>query len=181
MTVTSDPWMSTARMAKGLRLVLIPAPVLHALGAGDRELASGLSAEQLTPYLLGDECRGLWRMRSAQIASIAADLDWVTRIIVDPETGPVGLAGFHGAPDDRGMVEIGYRIDPAHRRRGYARSALEILLAVAKDDPGVTVVRATVSPDNMPSRALIGQYGFCEVGEQWDNEDGLEIILELAA
>jgi RimJ/RimL family protein N-acetyltransferase len=95
--------------------------------------------------------------------------------------GAVGLAGFHGPPDGKGMVELGYRIDPRHRRHGYARAALETLLAVARDQPSVEIVRATVSPDNVASRSLIDQYGFAEVGDQWDDEDGLEIILEVAA
>jgi hypothetical protein len=38
-----------------------------------------------------------------------------------------------------------------------------------------------VGPDNLASLALVGQYGFVKVGEQWDDEDGLEIILEVAA
>ncbi|MEP6479196.1 MAG: GNAT family N-acetyltransferase [Rhodoglobus sp.] len=94
---------------------------------------------------------------------------------------PVGLAGFHGAPDDAGMVEIGYRIDPVYRRRGYARQALETLLFVAGTQPTVQIVRATISPDNRASRSLVEGYGFREVGEQWDDEDGLEMILEVSA
>ncbi|WP_394771571.1 GNAT family N-acetyltransferase [Lacisediminihabitans sp.] len=92
--------------------------------------------------------------------------------------------GVSAARDDPAATPRGadtrrdYRIDPAHRRRGYARSALEILLATARADSRVSVVRATVSPDNTASRALIDQYGFREVGEQWDDEDGLEVILE---
>lgn len=180
MSVTEEPWISSADGVHELRLVMVPAAVLHALDSGDVELATRLSEVELTPYLLGEECRGLWRMRSAQIEKDADDLEWVTRIIVDVATSEsVGLAGFHGAPDERGMVEFGYRIDTAKRRRGYARSALKILLATARNDSRVRVIRATVSPDNTPSRALIDQYGFREVGEQWDEEDGLEIILEM--
>ena len=40
-------------------------------------------------------------------------------------------------------------------------------------------LRATVSPDNAASLALIAQYPFVEVGEQWDDEDGLETIYEM--
>ena len=40
-------------------------------------------------------------------------------------------------------------------------------------------VRATVSPDNTASWNLILQYGFAEIGEQWDEEDGLEIVYEV--
>ena len=70
--------------------------------------------------------------------------------------------------------------DPALRRRGYARQALETLLDVARSHPDVRTVRATISPDNVASRALIDGYGFVERGEQWDDEDGLEIIYELS-
>ncbi|WP_275451176.1 GNAT family N-acetyltransferase [Arthrobacter sp. H14] len=121
-------------------------------------------------------------MRSEQITCAPADAPWVTRYVLVPgAVAPVGLAGFHGPPNADGMVEVGYRIDPGHRRRGYAREALETLLAIARAHPAVRVVRATVSPENVASRALVESYGFTTVGEQWDEEDGLEIILEVAA
>jgi ribosomal-protein-alanine N-acetyltransferase len=176
MTITSEPWVHPDPQRSKLRLVEVPCAVLHALARG--EDAAGYP---LTPYLLGPECAGLWRMRSRQIADAPADAPWVTRfvIIADDET-PVGLAGFHGPPDDVGMVEVGYRIDPGQRRKGYARQALETLLAVARAHPEVRVVRATISPNNHVSRSLVEGYGFDEVGEQWDDEDGLEIIFEVA-
>ncbi|WP_404650113.1 GNAT family N-acetyltransferase [Rhodococcus sp. 27YEA6] len=72
-------------------------------------------------------------------------------------------------------------MDPAFRRQGYARAALEILLDVASRESEVHTVRATISPDNIASRNLISQYRFNEVGEQWDEEDGLETIFEVSA
>ena len=79
------------------------------------------------------------------------------------------------------MVEVGYAVDPAYRRRGYARAALEALLERAAREPGVRTVRATISPGNAASYGLVAQYGFTEVGQQWDDEDGLEIIYEVDA
>lgn len=79
------------------------------------------------------------------------------------------------------MVEIGYAVDPAYRRQGYARAALEVLLERAAREVDVRTVRATVSPDNAASQNLILQYRFAEVGEQWDDEDGLELIYEVKA
>ncbi len=77
------------------------------------------------------------------------------------------------------MVEIGYAVDPEHRRRGYARAVLEHLLERARQEPDVRTFRATVSPTNEPSLGLVAQYPFVEVGEQWDDEDGLEVIFEI--
>ena len=60
-----------------------------------------------------------------------------------------------------------------------ARAALEALLARAAADPAVRVVRASIRPDNVASCALVARYGFVAVGEQWDDEDGLEIVYEV--
>jgi RimJ/RimL family protein N-acetyltransferase len=79
------------------------------------------------------------------------------------------------------MVEVGYSIDPLHRRRGYARAASCALLAWAADAAEVTTVRASVAPGNVASRDLVLEKGFVAVGEQIDEDDGLEIVYELAA
>jgi hypothetical protein len=49
----------------------------------------------------------------------------------------------------------------------------------AKRDPAAHVFRVTVSPGNAASLGLVAQLPFVEVGEQWDEEDGLETIFEL--
>ena len=170
MTTTGDPWRHPNPQQSEFRLVEVPRVVLHALARGE---VADASEHSLTAYLVGEECVRLWRMRSRQIADAPADGPWVTRfVVVHGDEAPVGLAGFHGRPDEVGMVEVGYRIDPEQRRRGYARQSLETLLAVARAHPDVKVVRATISPDNRASRSLVESYGFEEVGEQWDVEDG---------
>jgi RimJ/RimL family protein N-acetyltransferase len=177
--ITSEPWQHPDPGRSNLRLVKIAEAVLHALARGEDP---DTSQYPMTPYLLSDQCGGLWRMRSQQIADSPSDAPWVTRFVLVPgEAAPVGLAGFHGPPDEAGMVEIGYRIDPTQRRRGYARQSLETLLVVACAHPDVHIVRATISPDNHASLSLVKGYGFTEVGEQWDDEDGLEIIFEVPA
>lgn len=118
-------------------------------------------------------------MRSRKVEKNPASAAWVTGVIWDEQQQlAVGRAGYHGPPDAAGMVEIGYAVDPAHRRRGYARAALKALLQRATDEPQVRTVRVTISPDNLASYELASQYGFIEVGQQWDDEDGLEIIYE---
>lgn len=177
MTISTQPWHLPASDT-GVHLDMIPEQVLHALGAGD---TANLDPIYANPFLTGPECDWLWRHRSAQVGNAPGDAPWITRLIIDPQRdAAVGVAGFHGPPDEGGMVEVGYRVDPELRRRGYARQALEILLDVARTHPDVRTVRATISPDNVASRALIDGYGFVERGEQWDDEDGREIIYELS-
>jgi RimJ/RimL family protein N-acetyltransferase len=124
----------------------------------------------------------LWRLRSGQVETDPGSADWVTGVIWDVERRlAVGRAGYHGPPDEAGMVEIGYAVDPAHRRQGYARAALVALLDRAAREPEVRTVRVSIRPDNTASLRLVAQYGFAEVGEQWDDEDGLETIYEVSA
>lgn len=176
MTIDSSPW--SHRGAPDFELVQLPPDLLDALAYGDEETAKSMSPNILTRYLILD-CQPVWERRRKQIASNPDDRSWVTRLLVHKPSGAaVGRAGFHGAPDDRGMVEIGYSIDPSYRRRGYARAATTILLEAAANHPQVKVVRATVQPSNVASTNLILSFGFEKVGEQWDDEDGLETIFE---
>ncbi len=120
--------------------------------------------------------------RIAQLREDASVNPWLIRLAVARETRTiVGLINFHGPPDENGMVEIGYRVLPAHRRQGYAREMAETMWARAARLPGVRVLRATVSPGNSASIAIIEAAGLVHVGEQDDPEDGLELIYEITA
>ena len=163
-------------------IVQLSPAVLRALADGDLESANAAAAIPLTPYFAGPDWRGVWRRRSVQVLRDPGSAAWITGAVWDSRREvAVGRAGFHGPPDALGMVEVGYAIDPAHRRQGYARAALEALLDRAAREPAVRTVRASIGPDNIASRNLVLQYGFLEVGEQWDEEDGLEIRYEVGA
>jgi RimJ/RimL family protein N-acetyltransferase len=163
-----------------VRIVHLSPPTLRALAEGDRAAADRSSPVPLSDYLAGPECRAVWRRRSVQCAEDPAAAAWVTGVIWDARRRlSVGRAGFHGPPDASGMVEIGYAVDPAHRRRGYARAAFAALLARAAREADVRRVRVSIRPDNLASYRLAAQFGFREVGQQWDDEDGLEIVYEV--
>jgi RimJ/RimL family protein N-acetyltransferase len=165
-----------------VRIVHLTAPVFRALANGDLTTANAVSPVPLSAYFASPEWRGVWQMRSNQVDEDPTSAAWVTGVIWDErQQVAVGRAGYHGPPDPSGMVEIGYAVDPTYRRRGYARAALEALLERAGREPEVRTVRVTISPDNVASYRLASQYGFVEVGEQWDDEDGLEIIYEVPA
>ena len=108
---------------------------------------------------------------------------WLLRVAVlrSPEPVVVGLGNFHDRPDARGMVEIGYRVLPAHRGRGFGREIATTMWSGAAACPDVHWLRASVRPDNAPSLAIIRGAGFVKVGEQDDPQDGLEWVFELPA
>jgi len=160
-----------------LGLVRLSVPVLEALLRGDLDAASAAAGAPLTPYLVDEGW--LWRIRLEQATTDPGSLAWIARAALDQATGVVvGHVGFHGPPDERGMVEVAYSVDPAWRRQGYATDMLRAALAWAADSPGVTVVRASVSPDNAASLATLRPFGFRPVGEQYDEVDGLELLFE---
>jgi RimJ/RimL family protein N-acetyltransferase len=163
-----------------VRIVQLTGPVFRALADGDLATANRVSPVPLSPYFADPEWRRVWRRRSEQVERSPGDALWVTGVIWDEDQQvAVGRAGYHGPPDPAGMIEIGYAVDPQYRRRGYARAALEALLQRAAREPGVRTVRVTISPENTASSQLASQYGFVDVGQQWDEEDGLEIIYEV--
>ncbi len=165
-----------------VRIVHLTGPVFDALAAGDLGSANAASPVPLSDYFAGPDWRAVWTRRRDQVREDPGTADWVTGVIWDEQRGiAVGRAGFHGPPDAAGMVEIGYAVDPAFRRRGYARAALESLLHRAAREPAVRTVRVTISPANTASSGLVSQYGFAVTGEQWDEEDGWETIYEISA
>ena len=167
-------------MTPRVEIVQLDAAALRGLGDGDQAAAERTSPVPLSPYLAGPDCRRVWEIRAEQAARDPTSAAWITGIVWDPERElAVGRAGYHGPPDADGMVEVGYSIDPQYRRQGYARAALRLLIARAEAEPEVRTFRATISPDNVASRDLVLAHGLVEVGEQEDDEDGLEIIYEL--
>ncbi len=203
--VPTDASTSASTNTLRVELLQLPAAVIHSLADGDLASANDFVASAgvtgqawttcgpipldgrhqagpltLTSYLVTPESRRTWQMRSEQISRDPEAASWITRVAYDPERRlVVGKAGFHGPPDASGMVEIGYATDPDLRRRGYARAAVEAMLGHARRSPGVRTVRASISPDNAASLRLVAQFGFAAVGEQIDEEDGLEIIYEV--
>ena len=158
-----------------IRFVKLSPVTMAALIAGDLAVAGDDAGITVSQYLVDENW--LWRIRLEQIRQDPASADWVARAAVAvPEGVVVGHGGFHGPPDADGVVEVAYSVDPAFRRRGYARAMLAALLARADADPAVTAVRASIRPDNVGSRATIAGFGFRKVGEQWDPEDGLEDV-----
>ncbi len=166
-----------SKQLPSIELAILSDHVLEALIAGSIERASDAFGRSLPEFLLEDTW--LWNYRLAQLRDDPSTGPWLVRVVIDTATGDiVGHAGFHGPPDERGMVEVGYSTNLNYRRRGFATAALGALIDFAAADPTAHIVRASVSPENRASLNTISAYGFTYAGEQEDEIDGLEYIFE---
>jgi [ribosomal protein S5]-alanine N-acetyltransferase len=176
--VEDDAVLST----EWLEMPLLSLGQLDRLAAGDRlSVAVELGANLSRAWL--DEVRWLAAMRAQQIRLRPVDAPWLLRPIlrraVHGSLEAVGYLNFHGAPDESGMVEVGYTLLPDARGHGYAIEAVRAAFDWATRVHGIHRFRASVSPDNERSLNLIAKLGFRQTGDQWDDVDGLELVFEL--
>ena len=130
--------------------------------------------------------RGFLALRLRQMQDRPELQPWFVYGVVLPngDRPLIGHAGFHGPPGVNAVnaadaVEVGYSIFEPYRRRGYATEVVRALMNWATRTHGVERFIASVSPDNVPSLALIRRAGFREIGAHWDEEDGEELEFEL--
>jgi RimJ/RimL family protein N-acetyltransferase len=171
------PIIRTAR----LELVSMTLPFMEALLDGDTDSASSeIGAE--VPENLRDHLEDFLRYRLAQVRADPAIRRWLGRgMVLTADEGTrhvIGTIGFHGPPDAQGRLEIGYSVQGAYRRQGFAREAVRAMLDWAYRDHGIRRFVASISPANEPSLKLVRGFGFEQTGEQMDEVDGLELVFE---
>jgi [ribosomal protein S5]-alanine N-acetyltransferase len=107
-------------------------------------------------------------------ASTAAD-PWTHGFsMVEPASGAViGSCAYKGPPDEGGVVEIAYAVDPEYQGRGYATEAARALVNFAFGSGRVRLVRAHTRAENNASTRVLAKCGFERIGEVVDPEDGL--------
>jgi RimJ/RimL family protein N-acetyltransferase len=148
--------------------------------AGDLALAALLIDAELPSTWPGRSARTM-RYRLDQLAVDPASLPWLLRAIVlrQPMRRVIGHIGFHAPPDPGGSVEVGYTVEAANRRQGFALEAVQTLFAWAEREHGIHHFIASVAPDNIASLGLVHKLGFRQTGSHWDDEDGEELVFEL--
>lgn len=143
------------------RLLLLPCrpKVAQAIAAGPDALDAllgvrtaadwpGPNFRAYLPLLLANPARGRW--------------NW---LVIHPEDRLIiGDSGFHGPPDEAGIVELGYIFAAAYRGHGYATEAARALLAWACAQPEVRGVIAGCAPDNRESIRVLEKVGLHRAG-----------------
>ncbi len=156
-------------------------PMMRALVA--REVATAeREIDASIPDGFSENLDHFLRYRLAQLDADPTILSWLARaVVLTDDSGArrvIGTIGFHSAPDEQGRLEIGYRIEPEYRRRGYTREAVRAMFDWAASERGVHRFIASVRPDNEASLGLVRGFGFVQTGTQMDDIDGLELVLE---
>lgn len=163
-------------------LVSMSLPFMRKLLARDVAGASGEIGASVPPGM-ADQLDDFLQFRIGDLRQDPAIQPWLGRAIVlvesDGTRRVIGSAGFHAPPASDGRVEVGYSVEPEYRRQGVATEVVRALFDWAAREHGVTRFRASIAPDNAPSLALARRFGFRQVGVQWDDVDGNELVFEL--
>ncbi len=155
--------MPEARPAEDLitpRLRLVPCPleVARASLQHPASLQAHIGVEVPPSWPPSDLLDAL-TMYARDLGGDPSHLGWgIWLVIARREAKLVGSVGFKGKPDRDRCVEIGYGIEAASRRRGYATEAVGALLAHAWRS-GVHKVVAECHPDNTASIRVLTKSG----------------------
>lgn len=158
-------------------LTLVPSAAEHLLalieGPDQFERLAGLRvAPELRGFLVSDDVSPAW---IAALREAHGPDPWRHGFFVQHrEDGTViGSAGFKGAPDSTGMVEIAYGVVPPYQGRGYATEAAAALVQFASRSGAVRLIRAHTRPEPNASTRVLEKCGFRRMAELVDPEDGL--------
>jgi len=157
------------------RLLLIPCELRHfeAILGDQRELARMLEVKLDDDWLGFEAAREAMSYSYEYLKAHPAALGWWTYLLVDKaDRALIGLVGYKGPPDERGMVEIGYSLSSRYRLRGLATEAARSLVDRAFAHPEVTCVDAHTLPERNGSVRVLEKLGMKHLGTVNDPEDG---------
>ena len=124
----------------------------------DEEVAPKFLLEFAIDKLIKDPVNSFW---------------WTPRLIV-VEQQIVGTIGFNSIPklENDYSIEIGYKIVPSQRRKGFATEAVKLILEEAFSVSKIQTVVACTRPSNQPSQRVLEKNGFIKEKSKIDLEDG---------
>lgn len=154
----------TVLITERLELVPITLAVVEAVFRNDREALESLVDARVPEKWPGRSL--VERAFSADLASIRANPAkrlWGDRLMIsrpgEGERRVVGSVVFHGAPDDDGVVEVGYGVEQGSQGRGYGSEATCAAVEWALAQPGVLAVSAATFTWHTASVKIIQRAG----------------------
>lgn len=155
-----------------LRLVACDVAIMTALLVGKATVAQLLNVA--VPNRLSSYGKAPYRYTLAKLHEDPGSVAWWMYLpILKAENLLIGTCGYKGPPDEKGIVEIGYEIIPAYRRRGLGKEVAEGLIDNAFTNSRVSVVQAHTLARINPSVKILQACGLTRTEELTDPEDGL--------
>jgi RimJ/RimL family protein N-acetyltransferase len=157
-----------ALLTERLELLPITLPFVEAVMGANRSQAEALCGARIPEAWPGPDL--IARAFTASLEAIRADPDcrlWGDTLMVT-RTGPrrvVGSVIFHGRPAD-GIAEVGYGVEDAEQRQGYASEATRACVDWALTQPGIQAVTAVTFPWHVASLRVIERAGMCRAGSR---------------
>ncbi len=75
----------------------------------------------------------------------------------------IGDIGFHGKPNEKGEVEIGYGLVEAERKKGFGLEALNAIINWLTFKENVKIIKADCLISNIPSAKILKKVGMKEI------------------
>jgi len=151
-----------------LQLLTLLPEELRALIAVDTARARELTGVSFPPGWFADPGRaeGLpWHLR--HLEAHETHRAWRVRVVVERATQlAIGAITLKGPPNAEGDVEIGWGIDLAYRRQGFATEAANAVTQWASTHPGFRSLSATIADDNLGSQRVAMRLGLVRTSEQ---------------
>ena len=162
--------MSRLQNIETERLTLIPVTleVTTALLKGDREIFEKIYIKTHDKWPTEDTM-DILPMIHATLVKTLKPSGFEFWMIVNKETHVIiGDIGFHGQPDENGVVEIGFGFVENERQKGYGFEATQGIMMWLAKHPKVKMVKADCLIDNVGSKRILEKIGMREVTR---NED----------
>ncbi len=157
------------------RLQLIPCELTHfeAMLEDERKLATLLQVKLAEEWLGFAAAREAMQPCYEHLKSHPEDLGWWTYLFINKSDRTlIGLGGFKGAVNEEGIIEIGYAIAPAYRRKGLAVEASHGMIKYAFTNPQLKKIYAHTLPEYNASTGVLEKIGMNLIGAVNDPVDG---------
>lgn len=144
---------------------------------GPRLTLTALDADELARVRWPPEDEDARKLFLVRLREDPESRGWWAWVATLPDGEEIGNGGFGGRPGPNRRLTVGYGVHKEHRCHGYATEMLRLLAEWGLAQPGIDVVRATISPDNEPSLKVAERAGFEATGERLDDEEHGELLV----
>jgi ribosomal-protein-alanine N-acetyltransferase len=157
------------------RLRLIPCELRHfeAILGDQQELAAMLEVKLDEDWLGFEAAREAMPHAYEYLKTHPSAHGWWMYLLVHTvDRTLIGLVGYKGPPDERGVVEIGYSLASRYRLRGLATESARALVDRAFSHRQVKSVDAHTLPERNGSVRVLEKLGMKYAGTVNDPDDG---------